>query len=111
MRANLHGGATWASKGKTPVVRVTGWRFSLNMMSVVSPRGELRFMVVRDGVGASVFINFLKRLIPGQRRASFLIVDGHPSHRAKKIKEHVESLQGELRLFFVAAIFSGAQPR
>ncbi len=58
-------------------------------------------MVVRGRVGAAVFINFLKRLIHGQRHAIFMIVDGHPSHRAKKVKDYVDSLQGRLRLFFL----------
>ncbi len=101
VRSDFHSGTTWAPKGQTPVVRVTGQRFSLNMISAVSPRGEMRFMVVRGGVGADVFINFLKRLIHGQRRPIFLIVDGHPSHRSKKVKAYVESLQGKLRLFFL----------
>jgi transposase len=101
VRSDFHSGTTWAPKGQTPVVRVTGQRFSLNMISAVSPRGELRFMVVRGGVGAGVFIDFLKRLIHGQRRPIFLIVDGHPSHRSKKVKAYVESLQGKLRLFFL----------
>lgn len=101
VRSDFHSGTTWAPKGETPVVRVTGQRFSLNMISAVSPRGELRFMVVRCGVGTAVFINFLKRLVHGQRRAIFLIVDGHSSHRAKKVKVYVDSLQGKLRLFFL----------
>ena len=58
VRSDFHSGTTWAPKGKTPAVRVTGQRFSLNIMSAVSPRGELHFMVVRGGVGAAVFINF-----------------------------------------------------
>ena len=101
VRSDFHSGTTWAPKGKTPVVRVTGQRFSLNMISAVSPRGELRFMVVRGGVNAGVFIDFLKRLMHGQRRPVYLIVDGHPSHRSKKVKAYVESLQGKLRLFFL----------
>ena len=83
------------------MVRVTGQRFSLNMISAISPRGQLRFMVVRGGVNASVFVDFLKRLVHGQRRPIYLIVDGHPAHRAKKVKEYVEQLQGKLRLFFL----------
>jgi transposase len=101
VRSDFHSGTTWAPKGQTPVVRATGQRFSLNMISAISARGELRFMVVRGGVGAGVFIAFLKRLIHGQRRPIYLIVDGHPSHRAKKVKAYVESLQGKLRLFFL----------
>ena len=101
VRSDFHSGTTWAPKGQTPVVRATGQRFSLNMISAISARGELRFMVVRGGAGAGVFITFLKRLVHGQSRPIYLIVDGHPSHRAKKVKSYVESLQGKLRLFFL----------
>lgn len=101
VRSDFHSGPTWAPKGKASVVRVTGQRFSQNMISAVSARGELRFMVVRDGVGATVFIDFLKRLMCGRSRPIYLIVDGHPSYRAKKVKAYVESLQGKLRLFFL----------
>jgi transposase len=99
VRSDFHSGTTWAQRGKTPVVRVTGQRFSLNMISAISPRGSLRFMVVRGGIGANVFITFLKRLMYGRRRPVFLIVDGHPAHRAKVAKAYVDSLGGKLKLF------------
>jgi transposase len=101
VRSDFHSGRTWAPKGKTPVVRVTGQRFSLNMISAISPKGSLRFMVVRGGLGARVFIEFLKRLMQRQRRAVFLIVDGHPSHRSKIARSYVDSFGGELKLFFL----------
>ena len=101
MRSDFHSGSNWAVRGQTPVVRVTGQRFSLNMISAISPRGALRFMVVKGGVGAQVFIQFLKRLMHGQRRPVFLIVDGHPAHRSKLVKAYIESLAGKLRLFFL----------
>ena len=101
VRSDFHSGKTWAPKGETPIVRVTEQRFSLNMISAISPRGALRFMVVKGGVGAKVFIGFLKRLTHGQRRPLHLIVDGHPSHRAKAVKEYVDSLEGRLKLFFL----------
>jgi len=50
VRSDFHSGATWALRGKTPVVRVTGQRFRLNMISAVSPKGSLRFMVVRGAL-------------------------------------------------------------
>ena len=101
VRSDFHSGTTWAPRGKTPVVRVTGQRFSLNMISAISPKGSLRFMVVRGGVGARVFIEFLKRLMQGRRRRVFLIVDGHPSHRSKSARRYVDSLSGKLKLFFL----------
>lgn len=101
VRSDFHSGTTWAPKGVTPVVRVTGQRFSLNMISAISPRGSLRFMVVKGGVGAKVFITFLKRLLQGRRRPVYLIVDGHPAHRAKLVKSYIESTDGMMRLFFL----------
>jgi len=101
VRSDFHSGTTWAARGKTPVVRVTGQRFRLNMISAVSPKGSLRFMVVRGGVGAQVFVEFLKRSMHGRRRAVFLIVDGHPSHRSKRARSYVDSLGGKLKLFFL----------
>jgi len=53
------------------------------------------------GVNADVFIEFLKRLLVGETRKIFLIVDRGPAHRAKKTKAFVESLAGKLSLFFL----------
>jgi transposase len=103
VRSDFHSGSTWAVKGQTPVVRVTGQRFSLNMISAISARGELRFMVVKGGVGAAVFIRFLKRLIQGTKRPIFLIVDGHPAHRAKAVTQYVSTVTQRLKLFFLPA--------
>jgi hypothetical protein len=91
VRSDFHSGSTWAARGQTPIVRVTGRRFSLNMISAISPRGALRFMVVKGGVGPRVFINFLKRLMHGQRRPVFLIVDGHPAHRGRPYSSSISA--------------------
>ena len=101
VRSDYHSGTTWAPRGKTPVVPSTGARFSLNLISAVSPRGDMRFMTVNGRMNAAKFIEFLQRLIKGADRAVFLIVDGHPTHRAVKVKKFVASTEGKLRLFFL----------
>jgi len=101
IRSDYHTGTTWAPQGQTPVIAATGRRFSLNMLSAISPRGELRFMLHDGTVTASVFIEFLKRLLVGATGPVFLIVDGHPTHKAKMVKTFVEGTQGKLRLFFL----------
>ena len=101
VRSDFHAGTTWAPKGKTPIVRVTGQRFSLNMISAISPKGNLRFMVVKGTVVAKTFVTFLKRLMQGRRRSVYLIVDGHPAHRSGMVRTFVESLKGKLKLFFL----------
>lgn len=98
IRSDYHSGTTWAPKGETPVVKTTGARFGFNMISAVSPKGMLRFMVVEGTVGANQFIEFIKRLIHGTKRRMFLIVDGHPTHKAKKVKQFIESLNGQVSL-------------
>jgi len=101
LRSDYHSGTTWAPAGETPVVEATGRRFSVNMISAVSPRGELRFMVHQGTVNARVFRDFLKRLLVGAERPVFVIVDSHPAHKAKLVQEFVESTNGMLKLFFL----------
>ncbi len=99
IRSDYHTGTTWAPRGQTPVVEVTGRRFSLNLISAVSPRGDFRFMVHEGSVTATVFREFLKRLMVGADKPVFVIVDGHPIHKAKLVRNYVESLNGQLKLF------------
>ena len=58
VRSDYHAGTTWGVKGKTPVVPRTGGRHSLNMLSTVSARGELRFMIVNGRVNGSILPSF-----------------------------------------------------
>jgi transposase len=99
VRSDHHAGTTWAAKGKTPVVSSTGARFGLNLISAVSAQGEFRFMTVKGRVGAAKFIAFLKRLIHNAQRMIFLIVDGHPAHKAKMVVRFIESVKDRLQLF------------
>jgi transposase len=101
VRSDHHSGTTWAPKGKTPVVGSTGARFGFNIISAVSARGTLRFMIVEGGVGAGTFIDFMKRLLIGATKPLYLIVDGHPSHKAKKVREWIEAQAGRIKLFLL----------
>lgn len=103
VRSDHHTGTTWAVQGKTPIVSSTGARFGLNMISAVSAQGEFRFMVIRGRVGAARFIEFIKRLVHGSDRKIFLIVDGHPSHKARKVINFIESvpMKKRFRLFYL----------
>jgi transposase len=101
VRSDAHAGKTWAPRGKTPIVSTTGARFGLNLISAVSRRGDFRFMGVQGRVNAEVFVDFLKRILQGMRHPIFLIVDGHPTHKAAKVRRFLESVADKLRLFFL----------
>lgn len=101
VRSDYHSGTTWAIKGQTPIVRTTGSRFGLNMISAVSARGRMRFMTINGRMNAGNFIEFLNRLIRNETNPVFLIVDGHPVHSSKRIQAFVASTQGKLKLFLL----------
>lgn len=101
VRSDAHAGTTWAVRGRTPIVSSTGARFGLNLISAVSRQGGFRFMGVPGRVNAKVFVSFLSRLLVGARHPIFLIVDGHPTHKAKATQRFVASTAGRLRLFFL----------
>jgi transposase len=102
MRSDHHAGRTWGKKGETPVVLSTGARYRMSLISAVTSRGHMRFMIKETGgVNADVFIEFLRRLMIGSKNRIFIIVDRGPAHVAKKTKAFVASLGGRLRLFYL----------
>lgn len=102
LRSDHHAGRTWGKKGETPIVEATGARHGISLISAITSKGHMRFMIKeKGGVNASVFIEFLKRLLIGAARTIFLIVDRGPAHRAKKTRAFVETLGGKLQLFFL----------
>lgn len=101
IRSDHHVGTTWGRRGRTPVVRTTGARFSVNMISAITSKGMMRFMTYAGKMKASVFCQFLKRLIHNASAKIFLILDGHPVHRSLRVKKFVQATKGKLRLFYL----------
>lgn len=101
MRSDYHAGTTWAPQGQTPVVKSTGQRVSVQMISAISANGTLHFMLHEGRTTAEVFLQFLRQLMTGQTRPIILVVDGHSIHKAKIVQEYVKSTEGMLTLVFL----------
>lgn len=102
LRTDYHAGTTWRPAGQTPVVVKTGERKSIGMVSAISPCGELRFRVQKGRMNADRFIDFLKALLGTVDGKVFLIDDGHPVHKSKKVREFAENeTEGRLKIFFL----------
>jgi len=99
--SDCHTVTTWAPVGETPVAMATGRRISLNMIFAVSPRRDLRFMVHEGSVTASVFKVFLSRLMVGVTKPVFVIVESHPIHKSRMVKDYMDGLDGQLQLFYL----------
>lgn len=100
VRTDHHAGTTWGEVGKTPVIKGTGQRKSLNMISAVSPKGKLHFTFA-GRVNSESFIEYLKLLLHDIPGKIFLILDGHSAHKSAKTKAFVESTRGRLTLFYL----------
>lgn len=99
--ADCHSGTTWAPVGQTPVVKVTGERGGVNMISAVSPAGVVKFDVFVGRFDVTVFVEFLKKLMHDAPGPVYLILDNMSVHKAKTVNEYVASLNGRLKLFFL----------
>jgi transposase len=91
-------GRTYGLKGETPVVKTSGQRQSINVISAVNARGAF-WAVTYDGkLNAASFVLFLRNFMKGRSGKVFLVLDGHPAHKAKVVQRYVESLDGRLEL-------------
>jgi len=103
MRSDHQAGRSYAPKGKTPVITKTGQRFSINLISALSNKGHLEFMLLDGTFNSEVFIEFLGRLIKHKRQKIYLIVDGHPAHKTKKVQAWLEENKKRIEMYFLPA--------
>ena len=102
LRSDHTTGTTWSPVGETPVVKGTGKRFKTNMIAVVSNTGTLRFRVFQERFTGPVFLDFIKRLVKDAKgRKIHLIVDGHPAHRAKIVREWIAEHPEPIELHYL----------
>jgi len=101
LRSDHAVGRSYGLRGHTPVIVTTGKRFGCNMISAITNQGRLNFMVFKGRFIAKVFLEFLYRLVRQSQRKVFLIVDRHPVHRSKKVKQWLEERPEKIRLFFL----------
>ncbi len=100
----------YAPKGKTPVMEHPAKRFKINMISTITNRGKLRFMVYEQNMDADLFITFLERLIESSDRKIFLILDNLRIHHAKLVKAWTEEHQEKIALFYLPAYSPDLNP-
>ena len=101
LRSDHAVGRSYGRRGQTPVIPGTGARFGCNMISAVTNKGRLNFMVFKERFQSEVFQEFLRRMVRQSTRKVFLIVDAHPVHRSGKVKRWLKKHETHIRLFFL----------
>jgi transposase len=110
LRSDHQTGTSYSPKGKTPVIPGTGKRFSCSMISTVTNRGSLAFMVFTERFTAPVMIRFLKRLTRHAGRKVFLVVDGHPVHKSAKVRRWLEANAAGIEMFLLPSYSPDLNP-
>ena len=98
LRSDHVTGTSDAPVGQTPVIRATGQRFGCNMISAITNKGALAFMVFQGKFTAPVFVAFMRRLLKQVAGTVYLIVDGHPVHQSSRAQRFAAQHTARLRL-------------
>ncbi len=110
LRSDHQTGTSWGRKGQTPVIPGTGKRFRCNMISTITNRGRLAFMIFTERFTSSVFLRFLKRLLRLVKRKIFLIVDRHSVHLSAQSDRWLTRHRRQIELFFLPSYSPALNP-
>src|SRR5882762_4455067 len=95
-------GRTWGKKGQTPVVKTSGQRQKVSVISAVNARGGFWFDVYTGKLNAVRFQEFLGAFMKRRQRPVFLVVDSLSVHKAASVQRYLkEKLPGRLELHFL----------
>lgn len=98
VRSDAHRGTTWGKIGQTPIVKDSGDRFSLRMISAVSPRGDMKFKCFSGGMNGKRFVAFLKELRADAGRPIIVIADNASYHGSGPVRKYVEQSNGQVKV-------------
>lgn len=91
----------YAPIGKTPVVRTEAKHIKVNMLSAISNRGKLRFVLYKDNMDSDKLIDFMRRLVSDSSKKVFLILDNLRIHHSKKVSAWLEKHKSEIEVFYL----------
>lgn len=91
-------GRTYGLKGNPPVVKTSGQRQRINVISAVNARGEFWATTYDGKLDSESFVEFLKNFMKGQRATVFLVLDGLAVHKSKVVEKYLAGLGGRLEL-------------
>ncbi|MBI5431917.1 MAG: IS630 family transposase [Planctomycetes bacterium] len=94
-------GRTWGERGKTPLVKISGTRRRVNVISALSPRGRLWFRCYGGTLTATRFVEFLQSLLDDTSKPIVLVIDRHPAHVAACTRRFIQANRRRLRVHYL----------
>lgn len=94
-------GRSYAPQGRTPQVRVNHKRANLGLISAITNKGELRWMVLDGAIKAPDLLRFLARLVRDAEGKVFLILDRLPVHRSARVRAWLAGREAAIEAFYL----------
>jgi transposase len=91
----------FAPKGQPPVIDVVSKRERVNMISAITNKGSLKFMIYDEKMTQQRLIEFMERLITDSTKKVFFIVDNLKVHHGKIVKAWLAEHKNEIELFYI----------
>ena len=103
-------GTSYRPRGRTPTARASGRPARVNMPSTPTNAGVLRFSVFGGRFTSAVLVEFLRRLLRSTAGVVFLVPDGHPMHRSRRVARWVAEHAARLRMLFLPPYYPEPNP-
>jgi transposase len=82
-------------------VRVPNKRHGLSIISTVTNKGQMRWRIFDGALNSTILIDFFKRLIKGQKKKVFLILDNLRVHHSKPVKHWLAQHAEYIEVFYL----------
>lgn len=93
-------GKTWAKKGKTPIVKVTGNKGTIIITSAISPAGRMVFRIENERIKAPQHIEFLQQILARHPNRKIIVVEDRARpHIAKEVVSFVKQNKKRFALY------------
>ena len=95
-------GKTWAKKGKTPKIKVTGNKGGFCVTSAISPAGRMVFRIENHTIHAEDHIDFLKQIIKHHPHRKIIVIeDNAKPHIAGAVKDFVRDNKNKIAVYYL----------
>jgi hypothetical protein len=91
-------GTSYAPKGDTPVQEVPKTHIEQDVISSVTPDGDLLYWAFPGTMKAEKFIDFLEHLVSEASGKIIVLTDRHPAHDAQAVEDWLEGRESQIEV-------------
>jgi transposase len=102
LRSDCTSGRSYAPRGRTPTMPVSGKRFGVSFIAAVCAAGMMSYSVYTGRFNGKVMIEYLERLLAERAgKKVYVVLDNHPVHTSNAVKEWAEKNEQRIRLVYL----------